>query len=36
MDSSVGLVPLLSDKDYQLLSKTYRRVCELFYESPQD
>ena len=29
-------VSVMSDKDYQLLSKTYRRACELFYEDPKD
>lgn len=28
--------PTFSDKDYQLLSKTFRKVSELFYERPND
>lgn len=24
---------VLSDKDYQLVSKTYRKICELYYEN---
>ena len=27
------MVAVLSDKDYQLVSKTYRKICELFYEN---
>ena len=27
------MIPALSDKDYQLVSKTYRRVCEQYYEN---
>ena len=28
-----GMINPLSDKDYQLVSKTFRRVCELYYEN---
>lgn len=30
------LIPLLSDKDYQLVSKTFRKTTELFYENPHN
>jgi len=29
-------INLLSDKDYQLVSKIYRRTAEQFYENPED
>ena len=31
-----SLIAALSDKDYQLVSKTYRKVCELFYENSKN
>lgn len=30
------LIPVLSDKDYQLVSKTFRKISELYYENPQN
>jgi hypothetical protein len=29
-------INFLSDKDYQLVSKIYRRIAEQFYENPED